>query len=121
MKPSKRPVEVVLAGGSNIRRDIALGLGKSTRVTSTIGEETWTITGAQTRNVQVIVVNVDRYGLQLVRDLRVVFPTVRLLAMTNDPRLLKQSVRAGAAIAVPNSTPPKSLVKLISQLAKRAS
>ncbi len=120
-QPSKRPVEIVLAGGSNIRRDIALGLGNGTRVTTAIGEETWTITGTQNRNVQVIVVDVDRYGLQFVRDLRIVFPTVRLLAITNDPRLLARSVRAGAAIAVPRSTPPKSLVKLISQLAKRAS
>jgi DNA-binding NarL/FixJ family response regulator len=69
--------------------------------------------------VEVIVVDVDRYGLQLIRDLRLVFPTVRILGLTNDPRRLVQAVRAGATIAVPRSTPPKDLAKLIKRLASR--
>ena len=66
-----------------------------------------------------VVVDVDRYGLELVRDLRTVFPTLRIIALTNDPRRLAQSVRAGAAVAVPRSTPPKDLAKLINRLARR--
>jgi hypothetical protein len=117
--PDTRPVEVVLAGGSNIRKDIALGLANGMRVISTVGEDTWTVTGSASRNVGVIVVDVDRYGLELVSDLRTVFPSVRIIALTNDPRRLAQAIKAGAAVAVPRSTPPKDLAKLITQLAKR--
>ena len=55
-----------------------------------------------------MVVDADRYGVGLVRDLATVFPGVRIIALTNDPRRLAQAIRAGAAIAVPRSTPPRS-------------
>jgi hypothetical protein len=118
-KPGKTPIEVVLAGGSGMHNDIAAGLGGRVKVTSAVEEETWTFTASPSRNVQVIVVDVDRYGLELVRDLRTVFPTVKILALTNDPRRLAQAVRAGATIAVPRSTPPRDLAKLIARLARR--
>ena len=115
-RPDTRPVEVVLAGGPT---DIAHGLGSGTRVVPAIGEETWTIAGSQNRNVQVIVVDVDRYGLQLVRDLRTVFPSMKIIALTNDPRRLAQAIRAGAAVALPRSTPPADIAKLIRRLTRR--
>jgi hypothetical protein len=118
-KPDRRPVEVVLTGGSSMQRDIAAGVGRTLRVTAALDEDTWTLTGSNARNVQVVLVDVDRFGLQLVRDLRLVFPSIRIIALTNDPRRLAQSVRAGATIAVPRSTPPKDLARLIVQLAKR--
>ena len=118
-RPTKKPLEVVLAGGSNMRSDIAASLASGIGVVSTVGEETWTVTGSPSRNVRVIVVDVDRNGLELVRDLRTVFPNVRIIALTNDPRRLAQSVRAGAAVAVPRTTPPKDLAKLINRLARR--
>jgi DNA-binding NarL/FixJ family response regulator len=102
-----------------MRRDIAAGVGRAVRVTAALDEDTWTLTGSNARNVQVVLVDVDRFGLQLVRDLSLVFPSVRIVALTNDPRRLAQSVRAGATIAVPRSTPPKDLARLIVQLAKR--
>jgi DNA-binding NarL/FixJ family response regulator len=117
--PDRRPVEVVLTGGSSIRRDIADGVGSAVRVTAALDEDTWTLAGSNAHNVQVVLVDVDRFGLQLVRDLRFVFPSIKLLALTNDPRRLAQSVRAGATLAVPRSTPPKDLARLILQLAKR--
>jgi hypothetical protein len=66
-----------------------------------------------------MVVDADRYGVGLVRDLAIVFPGLRIIALTNDPRRLAQSVRAGATIAVPRSTPPKELARLIARLARR--
>ena len=98
---------------------IARDIGNGTRVVPAIGEDTWTIAGSQERNVQVIVVDVDRYGLQLVRDLHTVFPSVKIVALTNDPRRLAQAVRAGAAVAVPRSTPPADVAKLIRRLTRR--
>jgi hypothetical protein len=118
--PDKRPVEIVLAGNSHIRTDIALGLeDDGMKVISAVGDETWGVTGDASRNVRVLVIDVDRYGVALVRDLRTVFPSVAIIALTNDPRRLAQSVRAGATVAVPSTTPPKDLAKLIRRLASR--
>jgi hypothetical protein len=118
--PDKRPVEIVLAGNSHIRRDIALGLeDEGMRVVAAVGDDTWDVAGDSSRNVKVLVIDVDRYGVDLVRDLRTVFPSVAIIALTNDPRRLAQSIRAGATVAVPSTTPPKDLAKLIERLAKR--
>ena len=86
----KRPVEVVLTGAST---EIRRGIGSGTRVVPAIGEDTWAIAGSQERNVQVIVVDVDRYGLQLVRDLRTVFPSLKIVRPDERPAL----PRAGRA------------------------
>jgi DNA-binding NarL/FixJ family response regulator len=118
--PSKPPLQVVLATTGNNSKEIERGLSKGMEVVpAAVGEDAWSLTGAPDGHVEVIVVDVDRYGLQLIRDLRLVFPTVRILALTNDPRRLGQAVRAGATIAVPRSTPPKDLAKLIQRLAIR--
>ena len=110
----------MLASTGNNSKEIERGLGKGMEVVpAAVGEDAWTLTGAPNRNVEVIVVDVDRYGLQLIRDLRLVFPTVRIIALTNDPHRLGQAIRAGATIAVPRSTPPKDLAKLIKRLAGR--
>jgi hypothetical protein len=117
---AKRPLQIVLATTGNNGKEIERDLSKGMEVLpAAVGEDAWTLTGASSKNVEVIVVDVDRYGLQLIRDLRLVFPTVRILALTNDPRRLGQAVRAGATIAVPRSTPPKDLAKLIQRLANR--
>ena len=114
----KKPLQIVLASTGNNGKEIERGLDKGMEVLpAAVGEDAWTLTGASNRNVEVIVVDVDRFGLQLIRDLRLVFPTVRILGLTNDPRRLVQAVRAGATIAVPRSTPPKDLAKLIKRLA----
>ncbi len=116
----KKPLQIVLASTGNNGKEIERGLSKGIEVVpAAVGEDTWTLTGASNKNVEVIVVDVDRYGLQLIRDLRLVFPTVRIIGLTNDPRRLAQAVRAGATIAVPRSTPPKDLAKLIQRLANR--
>jgi len=118
--PERGPIEIVLAGPADIRRDLALGLEpQGYRVIAASGDETWDVTGDTARNVQVIVVDADRYGIDLVRDLHVVFPSIRIIALTNDPRRLAHAVRAGATIAVPRTTPPKDLAKLIRRLATR--
>jgi hypothetical protein len=112
----KRPVEVVLTGAST---EIGRSIGNGARVVPAVGEDTWALAGSQERNVQVIVVDVDRYGLQLVRDLHTVFPSLKIVALTNDPRRLAQAVRAGAAVAVPRSTPPADVAKVIRRLTRR--
>jgi hypothetical protein len=116
----RRPVEIVLAGGSSIEREVARALGTSVRLSAAdTGDDAWLLTGNASRNVQVVVVDVDRFGIAMVRDLRTVFPTVKILALTNDPRRLAQAVRAGATLAVPRTTRPTDIAKLIRQLAAR--
>jgi hypothetical protein len=117
---AKKPLEIVLASTGNNGKEIERGLSNGMAVVpAAVDEDTWSLTGAANHNVEVIVVDVDRYGLQLIRDLSLVFPTVRILGLTNDPRRLAQAIRAGATIAVPRSTPPKDLAKLIQRLASR--
>ena len=55
-------------------------------------------------------------GISLIRDLRTVFPGIRLVALTSDPKKLVQAVRAGATIALPKTTPSVKLAKVVSTL-----
>ncbi len=115
----KKPLQIVLASTGNNSKEIEAG---SARAWKSSRQPSARMRGPSPApridNVEVIVVDVDRYGLQLIRDLRLVFPTVRIIGLTNDPRRLGQAIRAGATIAVPRSTPPKDLAKLIKRLAK---
>jgi Bacterial Ig domain/Bacterial Ig-like domain len=119
--PARAPVDVVLAGNAGIRKELALGLqDQGVRVTAASGDDdAFGLAGSSQRNVRVMVVDADRYGVGLVRDLATVFPGMRIIALTNDPRRLAQAIRAGATIAVPRSTPSKELAKLIARLARR--
>src|SRR5438132_483696 len=93
--PNAQPVDVVLAGDA-IPKGIALGIDDpQTRVIQAADPGvTFAATGSPQKNVQVVVVDADQYGLGFVRDLRTVFPTVKLVAITDDPRKL-------AAVSVP--------------------
>ena len=63
-----------------------------------------------------IVIDVDAFGLGLVRDLHTVFPSVRIVALASTPRLLAGSLTAGAVIALPRATPPATLARVIERL-----
>jgi hypothetical protein len=119
LNPPTAPVEVVLAGNSNIRRDLALGLdGTAAKVVLAAGDQAFDLAGDSTQNVQVIVVDVDQYGVGLVRDLHTVFPAIRIVAIATGPKTLAAAVRAGAAIAVPRSTPAAKLAEIVARLAR---
>jgi hypothetical protein len=63
------------------------------------------------KHVRVVVVDVDEYGVQLVRDLRTVFPEVRVLALSNTASLRAAAKRSGAAKALPRTTPYATVKK----------
>jgi DNA-binding NarL/FixJ family response regulator len=65
----------------------------------------------------VIVVDVDRYGLGFVRDLRTLFPSVRIVAVSSSRRTLSQAARVGANAALPRKTPAAQIGKTIRALA----
>ena len=109
--------EVVLDGSDQLRRNLALGLGPSdTHVIKSVPDDTFALAGASNRNVQVIVVDVDQYRLSFVHDLRTVFPELKIVALSNDPALLSRAVPAGATVALPTSTPPQVLAKIVRRL-----
>jgi DNA-binding NarL/FixJ family response regulator len=62
------------------------------------------------------VLDADQYNLGLVHDLRTVFPGVKLIVLTNDPKKLVRAVAAGATVALPKSTPTVKLAKVVAAL-----
>ena len=71
------------------------------------------------RDVRVIVVDVDELGLATVRDLHVVFPSVKIVCLAAGPKTMAAALRAGATVVLPRSTSPATLAKIIQRLAKR--
>jgi len=113
-------VGVVLTGPASGRAGIArpLGSGKTRALKANV-DAAFDLTGDPSRNVGVIVVDVDRLGLASVRNLRTVFPLVRIVALTDKPQLLVRATKAGATIALPRSTPDAQLVRIVRRLATR--
>jgi DNA-binding NarL/FixJ family response regulator len=54
-----------------------------------------------------------------VRDLHVVFPAVKIVALAAGPRTMATALKAGATVVLPRSTPPATLAKIIQRLAKK--
>ena len=69
-------------------------------------------------NVRVVLVDVDRHGTALVRDLNAVFPTLRLLALASRPADLRDARRAGADAALPRSASSARIARAVRRLAR---
>ncbi|HEV7134091.1 MAG TPA: hypothetical protein VGN27_10215, partial [Gaiellaceae bacterium] len=108
--------DVVLAG-TGLPQQLPDTPTQGRRLVASTGDSAFALTGSPKQNVQVIVVDADQYGLGLVRDLRTVFPMVRLVVLTDDPRKLANAVAAGATVALPKATPAVKLTKLVGALA----
>ena len=105
-RPWALPMPLLPTPAHNVRR--VLDASKAT---------TFTITGSPKNKVQVIVVDVDVYGTSLIRQLKTVFPNIKIIAISRSPVLLVQSIRAGATVALPKGLPPKKLARVVSSLA----
>ena len=116
MGASTKTVDVVLAGNSSVRNG-AIGSGTQV-VPAADGEEVFAVTGDTKRNARVVVVNVDQFGVGFVRELRTVFPNVKIVALSNHPRVLVRAMKAGATVALPLSTPAPQLASVIRRLAR---
>jgi hypothetical protein len=86
------------------------------RLVASTGDSAFELAGDPKRNVQVIIVDADQYPLSLVSDLHTVFPMVRLIVLTDDPKKLARAIAAGATIALPKRTPTVKLVKVVAAL-----
>src|SRR5207244_915313 len=69
---AEKPVSVVVA--ATLDRRIQTRLGKTTRLVPARPEQTFALVSDPRRNVQVVVLDADRYGLRAVHDIRLVFP-----------------------------------------------
>jgi DNA-binding NarL/FixJ family response regulator len=79
-------------------------------------DPTFDIAASRTTDVRVIVLDTNQFGAALIRDLHTVFPTVKIVALASTPRAMVTALRAGAAVALPRSTPPSTLARVIQRL-----
>ena len=113
-------VEVVLAGRDPKKRTALAFSPKGTKVVSAAGADAaFDLAAANNGNVQVIVVDVDAYGVGFVRDLHTVFPNTKIVALASSSKQLKAAKRAGATVGLRRSTPSPKIAKVIRNLLSR--
>ncbi|HMI29635.1 MAG TPA: hypothetical protein VK490_07985, partial [Gaiellaceae bacterium] len=100
-------------------KDVNGKLGKQKPMVVNAVEPTFDAAANRNRDVRVLVVDVDEFGVSVVRDLHLVFPSVKIVALAAGPRTMAAAAKAGATIVLPRSTPPATLAKIIQRLAKR--
>jgi len=114
------PVQVLLAGPAARSISGKFPTRKPRLITSSAIEPTFDAAASRRTDVRVIVVDVDAFGVSLIRDLHAVFPSTKIVALTSGPKQMVASLKAGASIALPRSTPPSVLTRVITRLlAKR--
>ncbi|MDX6471205.1 MAG: large repetitive protein, partial [Gaiellaceae bacterium] len=112
----KNPAKDVVLAGTDLPKQLPDQQKQGRQLIATSVDSTFTLTGDPSRNVAVIVVDADQYSLGLVHDLRIVFPSVKLVVLTSDPNKLAGAVAAGATIALPKGTPTAKLAKVVASL-----
>jgi hypothetical protein len=112
----KRKVKDVVLAGADLPKQLPSEAKNGTRLVASSIDSAFSMTGDPKLNVEVIVVDADQYNLGLVHDLRTVFPGVKLIVLTNDPKKLSRAVAAGATIALPKNTPTVKLAKVVAAL-----
>jgi hypothetical protein len=120
VRPKRDEVEVVLAGEQPEKGALTPGLaGSDARVIAQAAtpDETFALAASRTRDVSVVVVDVDKYGIAFVTDLRTVFPSLRVIAVSKSAAIRARAVRAGAVRALPRSTTAAQLAKAIAAIA----
>jgi hypothetical protein len=110
-------IQIVLAGTAAQTVGGSLGKQKPTVVTS--ADPTFDAAANRNRDVRLIVVDADELGVATVRDLHIVFPSVKIVALAAGPKTMATALKAGATIVLPRTTPPATLAKIIQRLAKK--
>ena len=90
----------VLVNGPRLGANVTGQLRSTTRLTPTTTASLFSMIASPTRNIQVVVIDVDRLGIQPVSDLRLVFPNIRILALASNSSLQRQARQAGAMLAL---------------------
>jgi DNA-binding NarL/FixJ family response regulator len=110
-----QPLGVVLTGSAG--GDVKGRLPRNTRLVPAPGiDPTFDAAASRSTDVRVIVLDMNQVGAPFIRDLHTVFPSVKIVALASTPRAMATALRAGAAIALPRSTPPSALARVIQRL-----
>jgi hypothetical protein len=117
-KPPAQKIEIVLAGTAAKGVGSSLGKQKPTFVSSV--DPAFDAAANRNRDVRVIVVDADELGVATVRDLHIVFPSTKIVALAAGPKTMAAALKAGATIVLPRSTPPATLAKIIQRLARKS-
>jgi len=108
--------EVLLAGPAALSISGKFPARTPKLVSASAIEPTFDAAASRRTDVRVIVVDVDAFGVSLIRDLHTVFPSMKIVALTSGPKQMIASLKAGAAIALPRSTPASVLTRLVTRL-----
>jgi hypothetical protein len=110
------PARVLLAGPATRGISGTFTTQKPKLISVSGVEPTFDAAASRRTDVRVIVIDVDAFGVSLIRDLHAVFPSMKIVALTSGPKQMAASLKAGAAIALPRSTPASMLGRLITKL-----
>ena len=110
------PVQVLLAGPAAGSISGKFPARTPKLVSASAIEPTFDAAASRRTDVRVIVVDVDAFGVSLIRDLHAVFPSTKIVALTSGPKQMIASLKAGASIALPRSTPASVLTRLVTRL-----
>jgi hypothetical protein len=121
LTPKRGQTEIVLAGETPPGDGLRAGEdGTPKRLTATTGaDQTFDVVASTKHEVGLVVVDADAYGTRLIADLRTVFPSVRVIAISREPARRALALRAGAVRALPRSTTAKQLAKAIAAASGR--
>ncbi|HVM70056.1 MAG TPA: hypothetical protein VM204_09525, partial [Gaiellaceae bacterium] len=118
LTPVRKPIEVVLTGSGG-KDALQPGLaGSGARIVATATpHDTFLLVASNGRNVGVVVVDADRYGMRFVRDLRTVFPELKVIVLSQSAKTRRQALKAGVVRALPKPAAPATLSKAIARVA----
>ena len=120
-RPSRSKVEVVLAGEQHPKTVVQSALaGSRARVVAQADlDQTFALAASNSHDIKIVVVDVDKHGVGFVRDLRTVFPSIRVIAIATQPADRVRALRAGAVQALPRKTTSRQLAKAIAAISSR--
>ena len=97
--PVVENAKVIVVGNAAGRSNLRLKLTAKANVVVVANGQVFDITGSQ-RRVAALVVDVDQYGLAMVHNLHIVFPSVKIVAVTTESAKVAKAKSAGATSVV---------------------
>ncbi len=109
--------QVVLAG-TKVQKAAAVRFRKAgpKLLRATNVDRAFDLAAANNGSVGVMIVDVDELGVGVIHDLRVVFPSLKLVALSSSPQQLAAAKRAGANVTVRRAAAKQKLTKVVTRL-----
>ena len=116
-RPPVQRIQIVLAGVA--AQDVRGRIGKQKQKAVDAVEPTFDAAANRNRDVRVVVVDVDEFGVSVVRDLHTVFPSMKIVALASGAKTMSAALKAGATVVLPRSVSPARLTIVIQRLARK--